>query len=951
MKTIYKQLIIWGGSLVVATSGSIAIFYDYSSHDYNDQSSIDTEKPDVEVTPQQALLNSIISLQNANIVGDINVSHDTTSINLNLNGDITLEDYSDIKFKGDLLLTNNGLNLEGAVQYFNNKIYLDFDNSHFYLETNDLMDFVDMIPNYGIGIALPDELTNMDFNSIMNQVNSMEAEKINNGYLFRLNLTEDIVLYLVSDESYNFTGVKTNKFYYQDTYIYLDFDVVEKSETLLTDDMEPNILQYQDFSPTFDLINVLMNTFKSETNTLNLKVDVNHLDNPYLILDGDISYDRVNSNGSFKGSVLEKAYDRSHEFLLGFSNENLYVNYNNLKLKMMNESINGLLNYILIKVEDTYLSQGLADMSSVLENVNVGDIIDNLSTVNNIISKVSVEQENVVITLDLTILGIDAKDINLVFNFNSEEFKELNINGLNVEGYNIDISLSSKTYSPITFTDSEYVAVDPVLSLIDSFEALSKENRFRLTFDALIDNLDPEASDITTSGGLQFDLLNKYGYGDLSLLDASNYQHNFAIDFRSFDEILFNYNNGILGKFSSDFFTDMFDMVQEILNNKDDHFYELFGSLIEQIMSLPIMQAINEGDYGRLFEIGLIESLDISTDKISLVLSGGLLGIDSTINLDLIIDAYAEDKTTVIKSLEISNFIYDNNSYNFSVNFEKFDDSLENSRLNPADNYIDFDSLALIFRLGINTAIYNHYEFDGGINLQTEVLGIPIDLTNIPINVKILNEQGNVSLAIDFPEVPLIWGVNYNGFNTENRKVSIYFKDNYIYIHRTERYKPNLFSSWKDYELTVKTTLDDFFGNMMNYICDTVFGLNDLVMSAIGNSTGSGPTDDNPIHYENLLNDFSYNSNSDRPFFNFKINLEEITKNSDISEVSLNVYEDRENKTFSGLDLTLSIQVLVQINIGVNFDLVDLGQTFTLDTMNQFIEAHQNDPVGEIIEN
>ena len=425
MKTIYKQLIIWGGSLVIATSGSIAIFYDYSSHDYNDQSSIDTEKPDVEVTPQQALLNSIISLQNANIVGDINVSHDTTSINLNLDGDITLEDYNNIKFKGDLLLTNNGLNLEGAVQYFNNKIYLDFDNSHFYLETNDLMDFVDMIPNYGIGIALPDELTNMDFNSIMNQVNSMEAEKINNGYLFRLNLTEDIVLYLVSDESYNFTGVKTNKFYYQDTYIYLDFDVVEKSETLLTDDMEPNILQYQDFSPTFDLINVLMNTFKSETNTLNLKVDVNHLDNPYLTLDGDISYDRVNSNGSFKGSVLEKAYDRSHEFLLGFSNENLYVNYNNLKLKMMDESINGLLNYILIKVEDTYLSQGLADMSSVLENVNVGDIIDNLSTINNIISKVSVEQENIVITLDLTILGIDAKDINLVFNFNSEEFKEL----------------------------------------------------------------------------------------------------------------------------------------------------------------------------------------------------------------------------------------------------------------------------------------------------------------------------------------------------------------------------------------------------------------------------------------------------------------------------------------------------------------------------------------------
>lgn len=948
MKTIFKQLLIWGGSLLVATSSSIAIFYDYSANDIDDQSNINTEKPNNEITPQQALLNSIISLKNASIVGDINIAYDSSTLNLNLDGDITLEDYNDIKFKGDLLLTTNGINIEGQVQYFNNRIYLDFDNSHLFLNTDDLMEFVNMIPNYGVNVALPEELTNMDFNAIMNQVNSMEAEKINNGYLFRLNLTDDIVLYLASDESYNFTGIKTNKFYYQDTYIYLDFDVIEKSETLLTNDMEPNILSYQDFSPTFDLVNVLMSTFENDTNTFNLNVDVNHLQTPYLTLNGDITYDKVNSTGSFKGLVEEKTYSRNHEFLLGFNNENLYVNYNNLKLKIMNESINGLINYVLLKVEDNYLDQALTQMSSVLENFNVGDIIDNVSTVNNIISKVSVEQDSIIITLDLTILGIDANNINLEFNFNSQQFLGLSIIGLNVEGYSIDLSLTSRSYAPITFNDLEYVAVDPALSLIDSFEALSKENRFRFTFDALIDNLDPNVSDITTNGGLQFDLLNKYGYGSLSLLDSSNYQHDFTIDFRSFDEILFNYNNGILGKFSSNFFTDMFNMVQEILNNKDDHFYELFGDIIEQIMSLPLMQAISEQDYGKLFEIGLIDSIEISTEKISLVLSGGLLGIDSTINLDLIIDANSEDKTSVIKSLQISNFIYNNTSYSFTINLEKFDDSLENSRLNPMDNYIDFDSLAVIFRLGINTAVYNHYEFNGGLDLQMTLI-TDINLANIPINVKILNEQGNVSLDVSLPEVPLIWGVNYNGYNTRNRKVNIYYKDSYIYIHRTEEYKKYLWSSWTSYELTLKTTLDDFFGNMMNYMCSTIFGLNDTMMSMIGSSTGSGPTEDNPIHYENLLNDFSYNSNSDNPYFNFKINLEEITKNSDISEVSLNVYEDKANKTFKGLDVDLSINVLVTILIGAHFDLVDLGHTFTLDEMNQFIDAHANDNVGEVI--
>ena len=53
-------------------------------------------------------------------------------------------------------------------------------------------------------------------------------------------------------------------------------------------------------------------------------------------------------------------------------------------------------------------------------------------------------------------------------------------------------------------------------------------------------------------------------------------------------------------------------MVSEILNNKDDHFYELFGDLMGSMASLPIMDAINDKDYGRLFEIGLIDSFNLA---------------------------------------------------------------------------------------------------------------------------------------------------------------------------------------------------------------------------------------------------------------------------------------------------------------------------------------------------
>ena len=86
----------------------------------------------------------------------------------------------------------------------------------------------------------------------------------------------------------------------------------------------------------------------------------------------------------------------------------------------------------------------------------------------------------------------------------------------------------------------------------------------------------------------------------------------------------------------------------------------------------------------------------------------------------------------------------------------KFDDSLEKYRLDPSETYIDFDSLAVLLRLGINTSIYNHYHFNGSASISLTLLGLGLINIDIPIDVKILNEKGNVSLAIEFSDIPLI---------------------------------------------------------------------------------------------------------------------------------------------------------------------------------------------------
>jgi len=497
---------------------------------------------------------------------------------------------------------------------------------------------------------------------------------------------------------------------------------------------------------------------------------------------------------------------------------------------------------------------------------------------------------------------------------------------------------------------AEYVSIDPALCLVDSIYNLAQEKRFRLDFTGTVDDTSVNNQDLSVNGGLQFDIENKFGYGDMNLVDPSTYNHNIRVDMRSFDEILFTYNEATKGRFSSNFFTDVVDMVSEILNNKDDHFYELFGDLMESMASLPIMDAINNKDYGKLFEIGLIDSFNVTSNTIELGLKGGLIGIDSTLKVIIGYDTNVSSASEVLKYLEIKDFKYGESVYSFKVNLNKFDDSLEENRLDPFDTYIDFDSLAVLLRLGINTSIYNHYHFSGNALLKIALLNIGFD---IPIDVKILNEKGNVSLAIEFSDIPIIPGVN-GGLTDSDRKASIYMKDGMFYVYRTDKSWSLSWTGIKNYkyETYVKADADNFLDNIVVYLCKVVLGFSDSIMSQIvgdGSSDDSSSTD-STIHYENLLSDYSYNSVSENPYFNVGINMFELTKMDMFDDLNLKVYVNDETKTLSGIDVNINLNVVLTLALGAKLDLVNLGEEFTLDSMNSYVNSHSGDTLNEIIE-
>lgn len=947
MKTIGKQLIIWSSALALSAGVAFAATYDFSS--LNSSDGINNNKNPVrsELTPQQALLNSIVTIEAAEIDGSIEINSNSNNVLIDVDGNLAIENQEDISFSGNVNASGNAFNINAGIGYFDDTIFLDFNNNYFYLKTDSILEFVDMLPTYGVNITLPTELTSLNVSDLLTKIQNMEPVAISGGYLFTLSLTDTIDLFFKSDSNYNFTGARTNKFFFNDTFMYLDFDVNEVDIASI-DISSPDCSLYQNFAPALKMFNVLYSTFNVRKNAFNITADINHLGDNYLDLNLDLNYDFENMKAAVKGDVIEEL--RTHSFQLGYQNEKIFVDYNNLHFAVSQIGVEGILNFLVNKIFDTYLNESLDSMTDLLANPSLENALNNISTINNLFSSVSISDGVMTIELNLAALELDASNIMLTVECSTDKFLGLAINGLTIGEYSADLKLTSAEYVEPSFSEDDYVLADPALSLVDGVLAMLDETRFRVEYSGTIVEETATATEMTLNGGLQFDVANKFGYGNIDLVDKTGYEHDLFVDMVSENEILLNYNKTMNGKFSSVFFTDLFDLVSQIYNEQDEHFVELFGDLLSMADTLPLMEAINSGDYGKLFEIGLIDSLDITTEEIRLVLSGGLLGLDTQIQFVINYDAYG-DGINIIKGISIEDLKYGTSTINLSINLSQFDDSLENTRLDRYIDYIDFDDLLVLINFGVNTSKFNHYQLSGVANVQLSI-GLSYSLS-VPLDIKILNEKGNVKATISIGEIPVVIGVNTNSlyWSTSSRYATIHYADGYFYIERTEIGKTNLSilnPKYERYTIYSKADTSFFLENALYYICEVAMGMNSTIMSAINDSLAStGPTAENPIHYENILNDFIYKETAEIPYFYFDVDIYELSKNADLKSLTLKLYVDPLTSRFSGLDVHLGVvATIITINLDIKLDVINLGQTFTLDALENYVTAHLDDEIN-----
>ena len=194
-----------------------------------------TQSSSKKISHQRLLLENLLNMGSFEVDGGIDFTlEDSTAIKLGVDfvGDIS--DINNIKLQGDANLYLNGIDLSTNISYFkdadstdeNDKgtIYFSYKENNFYLETAHILDFIDMLPTeYGIELNLPDELKNLDLNTINEKIEGMEEKESTNGDIyFILNLADDLNLYVKSDAEYNVKGIRTDTFTYKGNEIKLD---------------------------------------------------------------------------------------------------------------------------------------------------------------------------------------------------------------------------------------------------------------------------------------------------------------------------------------------------------------------------------------------------------------------------------------------------------------------------------------------------------------------------------------------------------------------------------------------------------------------------------------------------------------------------------------------------------------------------------------------------------
>lgn len=916
------------------------------------------EESEEDKTPARKLLKNIMELQTFNVNGDIRISTENNFfVNFGLDVDGDISNFEKIKVKGDLNLNLDGIPLNTNIAYIDNTIYFALGNSRFSLETDNLFDFVKFLPTIGLNIELPEQLTNLDLNTITEEITNMEYVVTPNGdYFFEANIL-GLELKILTDEEYSFKGIRMNETNFNGTLISLDLATKELpiDEVDLTSPVAEGIT-YKKFEPAFNIFKSLYSTFSQKKNTIGLEVSVAKGEEPLISTDLDFSYDIENMLFGLNGKIKENT--RSHEFDAFFQDKTVYFGYNDLKVSIQLDTIISSISFILDTL-NVDLTEKL--LNAVVKMLEDDDFKEKLSGIGDLVKDFTLEDEFFEIELDTNAIGLNLGTIKPTIEFKEGMLSSISFNEIDLLGIKVNVKLVEKTYIGKKLVEEDYEVIEPVFTLIEGILPLLEETQFAVELDGVIGDGDDSTKDVIIDGGLQFDIENNFGYGDITITDKKEYKHVIKGDMENPDEFYFSYNNKTNGKFTSKTIYEVINLALDVILNPDEHFLELFGDIIEKIMAMPLYMALT-GDVGVLLETNIINDMKIEDEKMTINIDLAMVNMDA--NLDVVLN-YHQDKETrepIFDGLSIKNLNLNGTTVEFNARIKKYNVAKEKARLDVTDKtkFLDFSDIKVLLELGINTSKFNYFHFAANLNLNLKIFGFDIQLENIPIDIKIRNVNGHVQVAAEFDKIPVInilglidVNTNKDYNHTYSRTASLYYDDGTIYTKRVDEVDDKKLLFFGDYyEVTYSRKMDSdyFFANIANVLLVDILGLSQENVENIL-SNGDTSKTGTQIKYEEILKGFNYDDSyaEGKGRFKFTVNLNALLNLSIFNVIDLYVITDTVTNELTSIETKLTILSIISAAVSIEtLEKDQLNDSNKLTVLDSWAASRLEDTMNEL---
>lgn len=839
-----------------------------------------------------------------NIIDVINNDTFKLDIITNINDyDITLRGLFDItnnKFNIDLSTIINDVELKLNIKYINEYFYINYANIYIklnidefktiinrYITINNDIDIISIISTLVVSTSNNDINLGINLSSLIDDLSILltinpTKEEINGSI-------NDIT---INDININNTNIKIAKCD--------QFDVV----------LNETYLNIDDINEVLNIVDKILDVINDKKFSLNLSLEVNVSDIKVdLVID---IYFNLTDN-CISGVISVAVVGTSHEIKFNYINNVLTLSYGNIVVKLSNNEISELIDYVKNKFE---LKTDI--------NITSSDII---SIINSLI--IDIKTNNVNISCNLSSVINELSNITLsIFNdsnikFNLDDLTISNINITNISGY------ISNEYEDISIT-GDALTYDDLVNLIDNIYDiinLTKQDRYNINFSTTIYNNDIARYNASAN---VYVIVNKDGSFDLSvkldIISLNDVDNNYTIDFSIIDDYCYcsiklsrrddsNYdylnlkcsiNDGlsILGTLTKFMGYDIPLLDKFISSNLETLNKDSLGFLI------PDKSEVEGIDFS-----SYLKKLLVNNSSINVIIDGKKL-FNSSDDLEIIIGKLNSDGVNYLKIYNIYSKNEIDNVEKFNMDFKLINDNDFTIKVDSNKEYIDISTLNDLLTAFINTASLNDFNITGTFNIKA-VIGVSINMDiDYEVIVKLDNNKKPI-IIIKFINIPVITGVNNDvpylfGDNVKgiypglNRNLTLYIKDNKIYLYRSEEI-PRFASSNHIYEKKLMTSVDNFLDDFYYYLLQVGFGFSSSIISSMKEGMGTGNKN---IDLANVIN--GYNK-SDDGIFSLSVSLSELLGNSDLGDINITISTTTLNEKNYLSKFTLSMDVDVSI--------------------------------------